>query len=162
MERLSEKPLVILDGGHNPGCAAALHEVLATHLSGRKITAVMGIMSDKDSMRYLARVAPQFSKIVTLAPHNPRALEAEALAEEARAFCADVTAASTIEEALAAFARRGRRGARDLRLLLPRQRDPRCGDRVLYKIILPTRSGRKCGRVPVEFSTGTRPFVFSF
>ena len=101
MERLSEKPLVILDGGHNPGCAAALHEVLATHLSGRKITAVMGIMSDKDSMRYLARVAPQFSKIVTLAPHNPRALEAEALAEEARAFCADVTAASTIEEALA-------------------------------------------------------------
>lgn len=101
MERLSEKPLVILDGGHNPGCAAALHEVLATHLSGRKIAAVMGIMSDKDSMRYLARVAPQFSKIVTLAPHNPRALTAEALAEEARAFCADVTAASTVEEALA-------------------------------------------------------------
>ena len=101
MERLSEKPLVILDGGHNPGCAAALHEVLATHLSGRKIAAVMGIMSDKDSMRYLAQVAPHFSKIVTLAPHNPRALTAEALAEEARAFCADVTAASTVEEALA-------------------------------------------------------------
>ena len=58
-------------------------------------------MSDKDSMRYLAQVAPHFSKIVTLAPHNPRALTAEALAEEARAFCADVTAASTVEEALA-------------------------------------------------------------
>lgn len=101
MERLSEEPLVILDGGHNPGCAAALHEVLATHLSGRKITAVMGIMSDKDSMCYLAQVAPHFSKIVTLAPHNPRALSAEALAEEARAFCADVTAAGSVEEALA-------------------------------------------------------------
>lgn len=101
MERLSEEPLVILDGGHNPGCAAALHEVLATHLSGRKITAVMGIMSDKDSMRYLAQVAPHFSKIVTLAPYNPRALSAEALAEEARAFCVDVTAAGSVEEALA-------------------------------------------------------------
>lgn len=101
MERLSEKPLVLLDGGHNPGCAAALHEVMETHLNGRKITAIMGIMSDKDSMRYLAEVAPRFSKIVTLAPHNPRALSAEALADEARAFCGDVTAAGSIDEALA-------------------------------------------------------------
>lgn len=107
MERLSEAPLVLLDGGHNPGCASALHEVLATHLSGRKITAVMGIMSDKDSMRYLAQVAPHFSKIITYAPDNPRALSAEALAREARAFCADVTAASTIGEALALSAVQG-------------------------------------------------------
>ena len=100
MERLSEKPLVLLDGGHNPGCAAALHEVLTTHLSGRKITAVMGIMSDKDSMRYLELTAPHFAKIITVAPHNPRALSAEALAEEAAVFCADVTPASSMEEAL--------------------------------------------------------------
>ncbi len=101
MERLSEKPLVLLDGGHNPGCAAALHEVMETHLGGRKITAIMGIMSDKDSMRFLAEVAPRFSKIVTYAPHNPRALSAEALADEARAFCSDVTAAGSIDKALA-------------------------------------------------------------
>ena len=100
MERLSEKPLVLLDGGHNPGCAAALHEVLTTHLSGRKITAVMGIMADKDSGHYLALTAPHFTKIVTVAPHNPRALSAEKLAEEASAFCADVTPASSMEEAL--------------------------------------------------------------
>ncbi|MGN0478497.1 MAG: bifunctional folylpolyglutamate synthase/dihydrofolate synthase [Hominenteromicrobium sp.] len=100
MERLSEKPLVLLDGGHNPGCAAALHEVLTTHLSGRKITAVMGIMSDKDSMNYLKLTAPHFSRIVTVAPQTPRALSAEALAEEAAAFCTDVIPASSMEEAL--------------------------------------------------------------
>lgn len=100
MEHLSEKPLVILDGGHNPGCAEALHEVLATHLSGRKITAVMGIMSDKDSMRYLKLTAPHFARIVTVAPHTPRALSAEALAEEAAVFCTDVVPAASMEEAL--------------------------------------------------------------
>lgn len=100
METLCEEPLVLLDGGHNPGCAEALEKVLKKHLTGRKITAIMGIMADKDSEQYLSFVAPLFSKIVTLAPHEPRALPAEALAEKARHYCGDVTAAGSVEEAL--------------------------------------------------------------
>ena len=45
MEILSERPLVLLDGGHNPGCAAALADVIKKHLEGKKLVAVMGMMS---------------------------------------------------------------------------------------------------------------------
>lgn len=101
MEILSDDPLVLLDGGHNPGCAKALHEVLQKHVAGRRITAVIGIMADKDSGKFLEYLAPHFAKIVTVRPENPRALSAEALAETARRFCPDVTAAQSIGEALA-------------------------------------------------------------
>ena len=100
MEILSQKPLVLLDGGHNPGCASALHEVLKTHLSGRHITAIMGMMADKDSMRYLELTAPHFERIITVQPQNPRSLSAEALADEAKHFCKDVQPAQSMKDAI--------------------------------------------------------------
>ena len=100
MEILSQKPLVLLDGGHNPGCASALHEVLKTHLSGRHITAIMGMMADKDSMRYLELTAPHFERIITVQPQNPRSLTAEALADEAKHFCKDVQPAQSMKDAI--------------------------------------------------------------
>lgn len=100
MEILSQKPLALLDGGHNPGCASALHEVLKTHLSGRHITAIMGMMADKDSMRYLELTAPHFERIITVQPQNPRSLSAEALADEAKHFCKDVQPAQSMKDAI--------------------------------------------------------------
>ena len=100
MEILSQKPLALLDGGHNPGCAFALHEVLKTHLSGRHITAIMGMMADKDSMRYLELTAPHFERIITVQPQNPRSLSAEALADEAKHFCKDVQPAQSMKDAI--------------------------------------------------------------
>ena len=97
---LSKKPLVLLDGGQNPGCASALHEVLKTHLSGRHITAIMGMMADKDSMRYLELTAPHFERIITVQPQNPRSLSAEALADEAKHFCKDVQPAQSMKDAI--------------------------------------------------------------
>ena len=100
MEILSQKPLVLLDGGHNPGCASALHEVLKTHLSDCHITAIMGMMADKDSMRYLELTAPHFERIITVQPQNPRSLSAEALADEAKYFCKDVQPAQSMKDAI--------------------------------------------------------------
>lgn len=99
MELISENPLVILDGGHNPGCAQALRDLIEKQLSGKKISAVMGMMADKDSRNYLRAVAPLFSEIITAAPQNPRAMSSEALAEAAREFCPRVLAAASMEAA---------------------------------------------------------------
>lgn len=99
MEIISEKPLVLLDGGHNPGCAAALRDALNSFVPGKK-AALMGIMEDKDSREYLRLLAPLFKKIVTVKPDNPRALDAERFREEALEFCPDVLAAKTPVDAL--------------------------------------------------------------
>lgn len=100
MEIISRSPLCLLDGGHNPGCAQALRDALTRFVPQRK-AAVIGIMADKDSQAYLEAVGPLFERIVTIAPENPRALSAQALAETARAFCPDVVPAQTPGEALA-------------------------------------------------------------
>lgn len=89
MEIVGRDPLILLDGGHNPGCAAALREVLTQHLSGKTLVAVMGMMADKDSRTALSILAPLFSAVRTLRPENPRSLSAEELAKEAALWCRD-------------------------------------------------------------------------
>ncbi len=100
MEILGRRPLALLDGGHNPGCAQALAAVLRRFLPGKKLVAVMGMLADKDSRASLAAVAPLFSTVLTLRPENPRALSAQALRDEAAAFCPDARAMEDPEEAL--------------------------------------------------------------
>ncbi len=101
MEVISERPLCLLDGGHNPGCALALRDALEKFVPQRK-TAIMGIMADKDSQKFMETVAPLFHKIITITPNWGRALPGEKLAEVAKQFCGDVAAAGTCGEALAA------------------------------------------------------------
>ncbi|MCQ2463599.1 MAG: hypothetical protein MJ177_09410, partial [Clostridia bacterium] len=45
---LSDKPLVILDGGHNPGCADAVNGFFANSLSDKRTVILGAIMKDKD------------------------------------------------------------------------------------------------------------------
>jgi len=60
----------------------------------------MGMMADKDSMRYLELTAPHFERIITVRPQNPRSLSAEALADEAKHFCKDVQSAQSMKDAI--------------------------------------------------------------
>ena len=101
MEILSTRPLCLLGRGPtNPGCAVALKDALERFVPQRK-AAIVGMMADKDSHEALRLVAPLFSKIVTLAPENPRSLPAEDLARVAGEFCPRVVPAQTCGEAIA-------------------------------------------------------------
>lgn len=100
-EVVRRDPLVILDGAHNPHGAAALAASLGRFLPpGAPLTAVLGMLEDKDAGGYLAAVAPLCAHIVCCAPDNPRARSAASLAEEAGRFCPDVRTASSPEDAL--------------------------------------------------------------
>ena len=100
MEVLATAPLCLLDGGHNPGCAAALRDALERFVPQRKV-GIMGVMADKDSHEALRLLAPLFAEIITIAPDNPRALPAEELARTAGEFCPRVRPAQTCGEAVA-------------------------------------------------------------
>lgn len=99
MQIVREHPLVLMDGGHNEDCAAALRDALMTFLPGKRIIGICGLMADKAYTRYLSLTAPLFSRLITVRPDNPRALSADTLCEAARPYCADSTAADSFDEA---------------------------------------------------------------
>ena len=77
IEIINRSPLVILDGSHNDGSTAALADALKAYLPGKRILAVMGMMADKDCSSALNHLLPLFSKVIAVAPSNPRSMEAE-------------------------------------------------------------------------------------
>lgn len=90
MEVFSQKPLIVIDGGHNPACAVALRKMLEDFTPGFHRVAVMGMMADKDVERTLKIVGPLFTKIIASSPDNPRAMPAAEFAEIARRYCKQV------------------------------------------------------------------------
>ncbi len=80
LEVMSRDPLVLIDGAHNPGGTAALGEALLKYLPGKKITAIMGMMADKDAVSSVRNLKGIFSKVIAVEPPSPRAMPAEKFA----------------------------------------------------------------------------------
>ena len=100
LEIMHKNPLVILDGGHNEGCAKALAQYLKTFLSDKRIIAVVSMMADKDFDAYLRITAPFFYAVVATHTKVPRALSAEKLCETASEYCANCVAVPDSAHAL--------------------------------------------------------------
>lgn len=92
-EIICEKPLVLLDGAHNPDGAKALAGILSRYAG--KVTAVIGMMRDKDCSSVLAATLPFCKAAVAVTVENmPRSLEAGELARKASKYCPSFTADS--------------------------------------------------------------------
>lgn len=115
LQRLTRGPLaallpagweLVLDGCHNEGGAAVLADWLATK-TDRPIDAVFGILSTKDPLTILAKVAPYLRRLRAITIPNDRlALPAAAVAQAARdAGIADAAAAPGVEAAVAELAK---------------------------------------------------------
>lgn len=91
MEVISKKPLVILDGAHNPDGAKALSKALKEY--NGKATALIGMMKDKDCEEVLKTTLPYCKNAVAVAVRNmPRSLSKDDLKELAEKYCPCVTA----------------------------------------------------------------------
>lgn len=88
---------VMLDGAHNKNGAQALEP----YLPNGKVTAVIGMMKDKDVDGYLSIIAPHLDRIITTTPENPRSMPAEELKQLAQKYCKDVVAVDSSNEAVA-------------------------------------------------------------
>ena len=89
MEYLPGPPPVLLDGGHNPECGAALAAVLRD-FAPENVTAVIGMMEDKDTVHYLKAVTPYVKTIWFTKPENPRAAAPEVLKAQTRDFPGEI------------------------------------------------------------------------
>lgn len=97
-ELISNNPLVILDGAHNPDGLTALADTLSK--LGKKPTAVMGMLADKDVERSVSIIAPYFDRIYTVAVNSPRTLSATELAEFAGKYCKHTVPSDSVDTAL--------------------------------------------------------------
>lgn len=78
LEVVSKRPLIILDGAHNPAGAKTLFDFIEEYLKNKKIIGIVGMLKDKDYVGVLSKLAPVFSKIFTVMPSgNSRALSLE-------------------------------------------------------------------------------------
>ncbi len=100
VEIISEKPLVVLDGSHNPNGADALAGFMKNCYNG--IVAVIGMMADKDCELFLKKILPFCSSVITVTvKENKRSISAAELCLLAKKYCKDTEAASSYDEALA-------------------------------------------------------------
>ena len=100
MEKLSENPTVILDGGHNAGCIRALIKMLEKDYPGKRITAVSGFMKDKDYEECIKLLAPYCENIVFTLADPVRGEKSEVLQKYADGLCPGTFAIDDIGEAL--------------------------------------------------------------
>ena len=87
---------IMFDGAHNVDGAIALKK----HFPKGKITAVIGMMADKDIDGYLAIVAPLCDTIVVTVPSNKRSADISTMKHIANKYCGKVYAVEKPSEAL--------------------------------------------------------------
>lgn len=104
MEVLSRSPLIVLDGAHNLSGMEALERVVAS--LDKKVTIIMGMLSDKDYQACAALMAPHAKKFAAIRPENPRALDPKVLADLVRPYCQETEAFESYDAAIS-FAMEG-------------------------------------------------------
>lgn len=111
-ELLRATPPFLLDGSHNPPGMAATAQSLRDRFPGTTFTFLISVMADKDVAGILTPILPLAKQFVAVRANLPRAMTAEALADEIRSLGGMVETAPTIPDGVAlALALAGRNGA---------------------------------------------------
>jgi dihydrofolate synthase/folylpolyglutamate synthase len=102
MEVMSRRPLIVIDGAHNPAGARAAAAALAEEFSavhGRVV--VVGMMRQRDPTEMLRALdADQARLVVATEPDSPRALPAADVADAAKALGVDAVAIPSVGAAV--------------------------------------------------------------
>ena len=113
-ELLRRNPVIIYDGGHNPGGVSVSFGSVARYFPNTKCTVLTGIMADKDYAETVEISAPYIARAFTVTPNVPRALNGEAYADTYRAHGVEATSCESIESGVAAAIEDARREGRPL------------------------------------------------
>lgn len=97
LEVTGQNPLTVIDGAHNPDGARELAKALKEYSN---ITAIIGVMRDKNYKRVLAETLPLCKNVICTEPQVNRSLSVAELATEAQKYCQNVFKADTVENAL--------------------------------------------------------------
>ncbi len=97
---ISENPLVIIDGAHNPSAVGTLKRFLQKTLARRRLTIVIGILKDKDWKVMLRDLAGISDRMILTSPHYERAGDPVEQANFIRSLVQDVLVIPCIPDAV--------------------------------------------------------------
>ena len=99
-EIISEEPYFVLDGGHNPQCAATVVENLGAYFLGMKHIMLVGVLRDKDYETLFKIINLTADEYICVTPESARALPAEELGEHLKKYGKPVTVCAQIDDAV--------------------------------------------------------------
>ncbi len=111
-ELLSREPIFLFDGSHNMQGIDAACEALAHYFPNERLYLVCGVMADKAYEEMVQKLLPYTAKVLTVTPHNPRALSAEAFAAVFRERGVFAEAFSSVAHAVETAYREAKRDGR--------------------------------------------------
>lgn len=84
LEVVGDRPLVILDGAHNPAGVEAMAASLQAIAGGRRIVAVVSILGDKDAAAMVTPLAGVCAAVIATRSSHPRAAAPDVIAHLAK------------------------------------------------------------------------------
>jgi dihydrofolate synthase / folylpolyglutamate synthase len=115
LEEVPGRPLLLLDGAHNPDGVEVLRTALDTQYAGRRVHLVFGAVREKAVGQMLERLLPRMASATFTPLDTPRSLPPEAYLEASRALCPEVAIAPTPAQAVGLA--RGRAGPEEVVLV---------------------------------------------
>jgi len=100
LQILSHRPLLVVDGAHNPDSARKLRQSLVQYFDFARAILVIGVSCDKDIAGIISELVPLFDKVIVTRSHHPRAMALEQLIAEFRRCGVEVQAVECVPEAL--------------------------------------------------------------
>lgn len=100
LQLLQGRPLVVLDGAHNPAGAIALRAFLEEQRFSGRLTLVFGVLQDKNWIAMLQALGPLAKRVILTRPESERAADPHRLLEAAR-FCPKLEILEDVAEAIA-------------------------------------------------------------
>jgi dihydrofolate synthase/folylpolyglutamate synthase len=97
---LSHRPLLVVDGAHNPDSARKLKQSLVQYFDFDRAILVMGASEDKDVAGIISELVPLFDKVIVTRSRHPRAMGLEQLIAAFRRCGVEVQAVEAVPEAL--------------------------------------------------------------
>lgn len=114
LQVLSRRPLVVVDGAHNPYSVRKLREALAQYFDFDRAILIIGASADKDIAGIIAELVPLFKKVIVTRSIHPRAMATASIVTEFKRHGVEAQTTDDISVAL------------PLALSLARERDLIC------------------------------------
>jgi dihydrofolate synthase/folylpolyglutamate synthase len=89
MEIVSEEPLILLDGAHNPDGMSMLAKTIKEDFSSHRLILVLGVLKEKDIKTMVSAIVPLSEVIIVTKSANPRASDPLFLKETIEGFDAN-------------------------------------------------------------------------
>lgn len=100
LEKVYERPLIIIDGAHNAAGASVLANTISKYFNRDEVTLVLGILKDKEVDAVVSKLCPLANKVITTKPESHRAMDPSQLSTKVVKYCDKVITEPNIPDAV--------------------------------------------------------------